>query len=342
MAVILALIMVAFRVYNDYVAHTLGVTTALNILQFVLVLLVASIPVAMPTVFSITLALGALNLSKKKAIVSRLSSIEEMAGVDILCSDKTGTLTKNQLTLGETSLINAKDAQDVIFIGALASRKEDNDPIDNAVIAALKDQSKLKDWVLDKFIPFNPVSKKIEAHLHNQTSNEKLWVVKGAPQVIGQMSDDSAVANKVNDITDQLAKRGYRALGVAQSKDEGKTWTVLGVLSMFDPPRDDSKKTIDECKREGIRVKMITGDDTAIAIETAKKLGMGTKIYNASKVFPKDLDPDNVPDDLAKLIADADGFARVFPEHKYAIVKTLQKQGHIVAMTGDGVNELLL
>ena len=195
---------------------------------------------------------------------------------------------------------------------------------------------------MHKFIPFNPVSKKIEAHLHNQTSNEKLWVVRGAPQVIGQMSDDSAVANKVNDITDQLAKRGYRALGVAQSKDEGKTWTVLGVLSMFDPPRDDSKKTIDECKREGIRVKMITGDDTAIAIETAKKLGMGTKIYNASKVFPKDLDPDNVPDDLAKLIADADGFARVFPEHKYAIVKTLQKQGHIVAMTGDGVNELLL
>lgn len=108
---------------------------------------------------------------------------------------------------------------------------------------------------------------------------------------------------------------------------------------MFDPPRDDSKKTIDDCKREGISVKMITGDDTAIAIETAKKLGMGTNIYNATKVFPKNLDPDHVPADLEKLIAQADGFARVFPEHKYAIVKTLQKQGHIVAMTGDGVND---
>ncbi|MDN5575604.1 MAG: HAD-IC family P-type ATPase [Lactobacillus sp.] len=301
-AVILAAIMVVFRVYNDYVSHTFGVTTALNI-------------------------------SKKKAIVSKLSSIEEMAGVDILCSDKTGTLTKNKLTLGETTLINAKDLQDVIFIGALASNKDDNDSIDNALISALKDQDRLKDWVVDKFIPFDPVSKKIEAHLHNKTSNEKLWVVKGAPQVIAKLSNNSDVQNKVKDTTAQLAKRGYRALGVAESKDEGKTRIVLGVLSMFDPPRDDSKKTIEECKREGISVKMITGDDTAIAIETAKKLGMGTKIYNASQVFPKDLDPNNVPDDLAKLIAGADGFARVFPEHKYAIVKTLQKQGYIVTVS---------
>lgn len=338
-AIILALIMVGFRVYNDLTAHSFGLDTALSILQFVLVLLVASIPVAMPTVFLITLALGVLNLSKKKAIVSRLSSIEEMASVDILCSDKTGTLTKNQLTLGDTTLINAKDAQEVIFIGSLASRKEDNDPIDNAVIAALKDQSKLKNWAINKFIPFDPVSKRIEAHLHNVSTNEKLWVVKGAPQVIAKMSNDADVQKKVQDTSAELAKGGYRALGVAESKDEGKTWNVLGVLSMFDPPRDDSKKTIDECKRECISVKMITGDDTAIVIETAKKLGMGTNIYNASKVFPKDLDPNNVPDDLAQLIAKADGFARVFPEHKYAIVKTLQKQGHIVAMTGDGVND---
>lgn len=337
-AVILAIIMVAFRVYNDLMAHSFGLSTALNILQFVLVLLVASIPVAMPTVFSITLALGALNLSKKKAIVSRLSSIEEMAGVDILCSDKTGTLTKNQLTLGDTTLINAKNAQEVILVGSLASRKEDNDPIDNAVIAALTDKDQLKNWTMEKFIPFDPVSKRIEAHLRNQNGSE-LWAIKGAPQVVAQLTANPAVQEKVKQTTAALADKGYRALGVAESKDQGKTWSVLGILSMFDPPRDDSKKTIEDCRREGISVKMITGDDTAIAIETAKKLGMGTKIYNASEVFPKDLDPDNVPDDLAKLIANADGFARVFPEHKYAIVKTLQKQGHIVAMTGDGVND---
>lgn len=172
------------------------------------VIMVASIPVAMPTVFSITLALGALNLSKKKAIVSRLASIEEMAGVDILCSDKTGTLTKNQLTLGDTTLINAKDAQDVIKIGALASRKEDNDPIDNAVIKALKDQSVLADWTMEKFIPFDPVSKRIEAHLINNNTKEELWAIKGAPQVVAKLSSDPDVQKKVLDTTDALAKEG--------------------------------------------------------------------------------------------------------------------------------------
>ena len=145
MAVVLALIMVAVRVYHDIViADNWGLDDALAILQFVLVLLVASIPVAMPTVFSITMALGALALSKEKAIVSRLSAIEEMAGVDILCSDKTGTLTKNQLKLGDPILLATNDAQEVILAAALASKIEDRDAIDTAVIEALKDQSALK------------------------------------------------------------------------------------------------------------------------------------------------------------------------------------------------------
>ncbi|WP_300956011.1 plasma-membrane proton-efflux P-type ATPase, partial [Lactobacillus hominis] len=318
--------------------HDWGLDEALNILQFVLVLLVASIPVAMPTVFSITLALGALQLSKKKAIVSRLSSIESMAGVDILCSDKTGTLTQNKLTLGDTDLIAATTPQEVILAGALASRKEDNDPIDNAVLNALKDSTVIKGYTLEKFIPFDPVTKKTEAHLKDKDGNE-IWTTKGAPQVIAALSSDKSVQDKVKQITADLASHGYRALGVAQSKDGGKTWQVLGVLSMFDPPRKDSKQTIADCEKQGVSVKMITGDDTDIAIETAKKLGMGTKIYNASEVFPKDLDPNHVPADLAKKIEAADGFARVFPEHKYAIVKALQNLGHLVAMTGDGVND---
>lgn len=181
----------------------------------------------------------------------------EMAGVNILCSDKTGTLTQNQLTLGDTHLLAAHDEQEVILKGALASRKEDNDPIDMAVISALKDQAQLQNWVLDKFVPFDPVSKRIEAHLHNKQNSEKLWVIKGAPQVVAKLSGQAAVEKQVADITNDLAGKGYRALGVAQSEDEGKTWTVLGVLSIFDPPRDDSQKTIDQCKREGISVKMI-------------------------------------------------------------------------------------
>lgn len=338
-AVILAVIMVAFDVFNDLATHSMNTSAALGILQFVLVLLVASIPVAMPTVFSITLALGALSLSKKKAIVSQLASIEEMAGIDILCSDKTGTLTKNQLTLGETTLLHAKDEQEVVFAGTMASKIEDNDAIDTAVINALKDKDSLKSWTVDKFIPFDPVTKRTEADAHDQNGNQ-VFFSKGAPQVIVDLAKPGeAEAKQVNDLVTNLANKGYRALGVAKSTDQGKSWQILGVFSMFDPPRDDSKATIDAAKVKGVNVKMITGDDTAIAIETYRQLGLGTNILNAADVFPKDMDPDNVPDDIAETIEKADGFARVFPEHKYAIVKAQQKRGHIVAMTGDGVND---
>lgn len=339
-AVILAVIMVGFDVYRDlFVSHSWSLNAALNILQFVLVLLVASIPVAMPTVFSVTLALGALQLSKKKAIVSKLSSIEEMAGVDVLCSDKTGTLTKNQLTLGETSVVNAKDPQDVVVAGALASRAADHDAIDDAVIQAVKDPSRLKGWQVENYLPFDPVTKRTEAQLKN-AQGTSLWVTKGAPQVIADLAKpDPTTQQKLAKLVDDLASRGYRALTVAESKDQGKTWTILGMLSMFDPPRDDSKATIAACQKKGITVKMITGDDTAIAIETCRKLGLGTNILNAADTFPKDLDPDHLPKKIVDTIEQADGFARVFPEHKYAIVKALQQRGHIVAMTGDGVND---
>lgn len=338
-AVILAVIMVAFDVFNDLATHSMNTSAALGILQFVLVLLVASIPVAMPTVFSITLALGALSLSKKKAIVSQLASIEEMAGIDILCSDKIGTLTKNQLTLGETTLLHAKDEQEVVFAGTMASKIEDNDAIDTDVINALKDKDSLKSWTVDKFIPFDPVTKRTEADAHDQNGNQ-VFFSKGAPQVIVDLAKPGEEeAKQVNDLVTNLANKGYRALGVAKSTDQGKSWQILGVFSTFDPPRDDSKATIDAAKVKGVNVKMITGDDTAIAIETYRQLGLGTNILNAADVFPKDMDPDNVPDDIAETIEKADGFARVFPEHKYAIVKAQQKRGHIVAMTGDGVND---
>src|SRR5208337_4193879 len=181
---ILASIMVAVKVYHDIViADSWSVNDALNILQFVLVLLVASIPVAMPTVFSITMALGALALSKEKAIVSKLSAIEEMAGVDILCSDKTGTLTKNQLSLGEPILFAATDPQDCILAAALASRAEDRDAIDTAVISALKTPEALKSWTLTKFTPFDPVTKRTQAEV-TESSGKTVVVAKGAPQAI--------------------------------------------------------------------------------------------------------------------------------------------------------------
>ncbi|WP_316195898.1 MULTISPECIES: plasma-membrane proton-efflux P-type ATPase [unclassified Bradyrhizobium] len=339
-AVTLALIMISVRVYHDIViADDWGLADALRILQFVLVLLAASIPVAMPAVFSITMALGALALSKEKAIVSKLSAIEEMAGVDILCSDKTGTLTKNQLNLGEPILFSASDGQDCILAAALASKIEDADAIDTAVIGALRDQRRLKSCRQVKFVPFDPVTKRTEATIVDG-QGKTLVVTKGAPQVIVEVASPSAdIVQQVKRTVDDLAAKGSRALGVARSEDGGKSWSLLGILPMFDPPRDDSKATIDLANAKGVRVKMVTGDDTAIAIETARQLGMGTHIIPAADAFPKNMDPNNVPPDIADAIERADGFARVFPEHKYAIVKALQARGHLVAMTGDGVND---
>jgi H+-transporting ATPase len=339
-AVALALIMVVVKVYHDIViADDWGLEDALGILQFVLVLLVASIPVAMPAVFSITMALGALALSKEQAIVSKLSAIEEMAGVDILCSDKTGTLTKNQLTLGDPILFSSKNAQDCIFAAALASKIEDRDAIDTAVIGALKDQSALETHKQVKYVPFDPVTKRTEAMISGPHGNNML-VTKGALQVIVDLAKPASdIASRVKTTVDELAAKGSRALDVARSEDGGRTWSLLGILPMFDPPRDDSKATIDKANAKGVRVKMITGDDTAIAIETARQLGLGTHIMPAAEVFPKDMDPNNVPPRIADAIERADGFARVFPEHKYAIVKALQERDHLVAMTGDGVND---
>ena len=339
-AVVLAAIMVAVRVYHDIVlTENWGMKDALNILQFVLVLLVASIPVAMPTVFSITMALGALALSKQKAIVSRLSAIEEMAGVDILCSDKTGTLTKNQLSLGKPILFGAADPQDCVLAAALASRAEDRDAIGSAVIAALQNPDALKNWTQIDFTPFDPVSKRVEAKVAD-SAGKRILVAKGAPQAIVEFAKSPAdVAAKVDRAVADLAAKGSRALAVARSDDEDASWSLLGILPMFDPPRDDSRATIEMAAAKGVAVKMITGDDTAIAIETARQLGMGTHIVTAADAFPKDMDPDRVPVRIVDEIERAHGFARVFPEHKYAIVKALQSRGHLVAMTGDGVND---
>jgi H+-transporting ATPase len=339
-AVALAMVMVAVQAYNTMVVPDVWNTTdALKILQFVLVLLVASIPVAMPAVFSITMALGALGLSKEKAIVSKLSAIEEMAGIDILCSDKTGTLTKNQLTRGTPILFAAKEAQDCILAASLASKLEDRDAIDTAVIAALRQPKVLETYKQEKFVPFDPVSKRTEATVVS-ASGKTLIVTKGAPQVIVELAKPAAdVVERAKQAVDELASKGSRALGVAQSEDGGKTWSLLGILPMFDPPRDDSKATIEKANEKGVRVKMVTGDDTAIAINIARQLGLGTHIIPAADAFPKDMDPNNVPAPIAEAIERADGFARVFPEHKYAIVKALQGRGHLVAMTGDGVND---
>ncbi len=307
----------------------------LTTLQFALVLTVAAIPVAMPTVLSVTMAVGARLLAKKKAIVSRLVAIEELAGVDMLCADKTGTLTQNKLTLGDPFSVNDIPADQIILNGALASRADNNDTIDLAVLSGLKDKEALKGYEVVHFQPFDPVHKRTESTVKAK-DGKQFKVTKGAPQVILKLSanagqDEPAVEKAVN----EFAARGFRSLGVARAEGDGQ-WQFLGVLPLFDPPREDAKATIATALAMGVKIKMVTGDALAIAQETAKKLDMGTNILDAATLGDSKKQETT---EVAESIEKADGFAQVFPEHKFHIVDVLQKRGHIVGMTGDGVND---
>ena len=307
----------------------------LTTLQFALVLTIAAIPVAMPTVLSVTMAVGARLLAKKKAIVSKLEAIEELAGVDLLCADKTGTLTQNKLTLGGPFCVKGVSPDEVILNGALASRSENNDPIDLAVLAGINDKKDLKGYKVIHFMPFDPVHKRTEAEV--KTSDGKTFkVTKGAPQVI---VDLTAITGKgkteIEKAVTEFASRGYRSLGVAKAEGDGK-WEFVGVLPLYDPPRDDAKLTIATACEMGVSIKMVTGDALDIARETAKKLGMGTNILDASGLGDSNRKETKA---VIESIEKADGFAQVFPEHKFHIIDVLQKSGHIVGMTGDGVND---
>ncbi len=307
----------------------------LTTLQFSLVLTVAAIPVAMPTVLSVTMAVGARLLAGKQAIVSRLVAIEELAGVDILCADKTGTLTQNKLTLGDPFSVNDGAVEQVILNGALASRADNNDTIDLAVLGGLKDQEALQSYQVVHFQPFDPVHKRTEATVKGQ-DGQTFKVTKGAPQVILELSANTReVQPTVDKAVNEFAARGFRSLGVARA-DGDDQWQFVGVLPLFDPPRDDARATIATALSMGVKIKMVTGDALAIAKETAQKLGMGANILDATSLG--DSKRQETPE-VAESIENADGFAQVFPEHKFHIVAVLQKRGHIVGMTGDGVND---
>ena len=301
-------------------------------LEFALVLTVAAIPVAMPTVLSVTMAVGARLLAHNQAVVTHLASIEELAGIDVLCSDKTGTLTQNKLTMGEPFCVPGVQPGEVVRAAALASRAEDQDPIDMAVLKAFRDPS--PPFQILHFHPFDPVGKRTEASVREGAKTYR--VTKGAPQVVLALSSNAdAVRESVAQAIDAFAERGYRALGVARSNSRDD-WEFLGVLPLFDPPREDSRAVIGTAREMGIQVKLVTGDQEAIAREVAKQLDLGTRIIDAG-IFDE---TNHVgAGKLADAIEASDGFAQVFPEHKYHIVDVLQQRGHIVGMTGDGVND---
>ena len=333
------------RIGNFLILSTLGLVALIVVVAlfrgdpmietvlFALILTVAAIPVALPAVLSVTMAVGAVHLARMKAIVSRLVSIEEMAGMDVLCCDKTGTLTQNRLAVGAPEVVAAKDAADLLLWAALASRRDGaDDPIDGAILNALSDRASLDRYETVAFVPFDPVRKIAEAEV--ETGGTRYRAAKGAPQVILDLAKPDAILRRgVEATVDALAKRGYRALGVARREGNG-AWRFLGLLPLYDPPSEDSAATIETARSMGLDIKMVTGDHSAIARETARALGLGTNIVAAGEAFAGDGQRrDN------RLIETADGFAEVFPEHKFSIIRELQGLGHIVGMTGDGVND---
>ncbi|KAJ7951416.1 Plasma membrane ATPase [Quillaja saponaria] len=314
-----------------------------------LVLLIGGIPIAMPTVLSVTLAIGSHQLSQQGAITKRMTAIEEMAGMDVLCSDKTGTLTLNRLTV-DPNLIEVfnKDMErdTVILLAARAARLENQDAIDEAIVNMLADPKEARANIKEvHFLPFNPVDKRTAITYIDSDGN---WyrATKGAPeQILDMCQEKHEIAGKVHVIIEKFAERGLRSLAVAYQRvpekykeNLGGPWTFCGLLALFDPPRHDSAETIRRALNLGVCVKMITGDQLSIAKETGRRLGMGTNMYPSSSLLGRDkVQNEALPVD--ELIEKADGFAGVFPEHKYEIVKILQEKKHVVGMTGDGVND---
>ncbi|CEG83448.1 Putative V-type H ATPase (Fragment) [Rhizopus microsporus] len=313
------------------------------VLENCLVLTVAAIPVGLPTVMSVTMAVGAKQLAAKQVIVKRLTAVEELASVSVLCSDKTGTLTLNELTFDKPWLTNGYSEEDILFYSYLAAEQGANDPIESAVRRAAESQvdllknrpsnREIPGFKVIQFEPFNPTTKMTRATVMNVNTNETFSVAKGAPQVITKLvGGDNEAVHAVN----SLARRGLRALGVAKTVPGSEDkFELVGMISLLDPPRPDSLQTIAECNALGVDVKMITGDQLIIAKEVAARLGMGRVILDANHL----VDPSKSEEDVTEHCVRADGFAQVIPEHKYRVVELLQNKGLLVGMTGDGVND---
>ncbi|CAN0910738.1 Plasma membrane ATPase, partial [Linum grandiflorum] len=315
-----------------------------------LVLLIGGIPIAMPTVLSVTMAIGSHKLSQQGAITKRMTAIEEMAGMDVLCSDKTGTLTLNKLSIDKNLIeVFAKgvDKEYVILLAARASRVENQDAIDAAMVNMLADPKEARAGIREvHFLPFNPVDKRT-ALTYIDADGKWHRACKGAPeQILELCKSRDDLRKKVHSVIEKFAERGLRSLGVARQEVPEKTkesaggpWEFVGLLNLFDPPRHDSAETIRRALHLGVNVKMITGDQLAIGKETGRRLGMGTNMYPSAALLGEHKDPSIASLPVEELIEKADGFAGVFPEHKYEIVKKLQERKHIVGMTGDGVND---
>ncbi|CAL5370611.1 unnamed protein product [Camellia sinensis] len=288
------------------------------------------------------------------AITKRMTAIEEMAGMDVLCSDKTGTLTLNRLSVDKSIIevfARGVDGEAVVLMAARASRVENQDAIDAAIVGTLADPKEARAGIQEvHFLPFNPTDKRT-ALTYIDSEGKMHRVSKGAPeQILNLAHNKSEIERRVHAVIDKFAERGLRSLAVAyqevpdgRKESSGSAWQFIGLMPLFDPPRHDSAETITRALNLGVNVKMITGDQLAIAKETGRRLGMGTNMYPSSALLGQHKDESIAALPVDELIEKADGFAGVFParplEHKYEIVKRLQARKHICGMTGDGVND---
>jgi len=349
MSIVVALVVISLVLCITMLGYLLGYgkESIKEALTFVVVVLVVSIPIAIEIVCTTTLAIGSRQLSSHGAIVTRLASIEEMAGMNMLCSDKTGTLTLNKMVIQDDCPIYTPGVtkDDVLKSAALAAKWKEppRDALDTLVLKnSGLDLTTLDVYEQIDFMPFDPTIKRTEGTLRGP-DGKTFKCTKGAPHIILKLVevDQEEVAKRVNWKVMDLGRRGIRSLAVARTNDEGK-WTMMGILTFLDPPRPDTKDTIERAMEYGVDVKMITGDHGVIAKECARMLGLGTNIPDAAGLPTMDADG-KIPKDLGKkygkMILDADGFAQVYPEHKYLIVEALRQEGFAVGMTGDGVND---
>ena len=385
--IIITVILVAVIVWVGIFRHE----NILELARFAMVLTVAAIPVALPAVLSVTMAVGALNLARRQAIVSRLTAIEELAGVDVFCSDKTGTLTKNEMQVAEPVTFGGHSEKELFLYAVLASRWENHDPIEMPIFHYMDTNFPGVDWKSYQqvsFTPFDPVRKRTEARI--KKDGEEFIVMKGAAQVIlglAELPDNETIA--ITRTIEVLASKGYRTLAVAKKGIEDTSVDLVGLIPLIDPPREDSSEVIKNMRSYGVTVKMVTGDNLAIAKEIGRMLGFAPRAMKANQMngksrseiiglsralagaiyhrFKGDVSmkeamrfADSVIDDLEQMydtslieqeflhthesalmeiIEKVDIFAEVVPEDKYSLVSMLQKAGHIVGMTGDGVND---
>jgi plasma-membrane proton-efflux P-type ATPase len=307
----------------------------LEVLPLALVLLMSAVPVALPAMFTVSTAVGSMELAKQGVLVTRLSASEDAATMDVLCVDKTGTITMNRLAVTEAIPLDAFTAQDVLRYGALASEEANQDPIDLAILAAARGQAgftRASSVRTIHFTPFDPRTRRTEALVEDD--GRRVRVIKGAVQVVARACGlEGAGLADLEARARHQAEKGDRVLAVARGFEE-EALELIGLVALADPPRPDAAPLIAALRDHGVAVKMLTGDALPVAQEIARKVGLATVRRVADLRATAEAGPLR-----AALAEGADGFAEVYPEDKYTVVKGLQAAGHIVGMTGDGVND---